>query len=312
MKKEIEETVQKTEYPSESLKRVEDERLVFWKSYKTHNSLKLVVLFICLAIVVVAWTVFPNVIKDNDTLQRGLSFGVTIVALAATYAYSVFVKRKFSKKMKDYFELYFNAVNEYVFDNGSYSNVELQSPGKITLEEFNESNLYKDVVESGSRALTIFKYNKIELSVVDCAGHVKAEKRMKPVFVGKMIRAKASYKGEEPVVVYLKGNEKALPPTNVEDLKNVLEDQRMIVYSNYKDWKKVLNSGVMKALDAIKTDNNLIDVAISIASERVFVMMGYDDPLMIIPLQNEFDYKSIDICKKDILAVSRLVEVLNK
>ena len=312
MKKEVVETVQKTEYPSESLKRVEDERLIFWKSYKTHNTLKLVVLFVCLAIVILAWALLPNIIKDNDKLQRGLSFGVTIVALAGTYAYSVFVKRKFSNKMRDYFDLYFNAINEYVFDKGSYRDVELQKPGKITLEEFNESNLYKDVIESGSRGLTTFKFNDIDLSIVDCAGNIKAEKRMKPVFVGKMVRAKASYKGEDPVIVYLKGNDRALPPTNVEEIKNVLEDQKMVVYSNYKNWKKVLNAGVMKALDAIKTDKILVDVAISISKEKVFVMMGYDDPLMILPLQNEFDYKPTDIYKKDILAVSKLIEELNK
>ena len=191
------------------------------------------------------------------------------------------------------------------------------SPGhhgvkNVTLEEFNESNLYKDVVETGSRGLTNFKYKKQEISIVDCAGNVKAEKRMKPVFVGKMVRAKASYKGDVPVIVYLKGNERALPPTNVAEIKNVLEDQKMVVYSNYKDWKKVLTSGVMKALESIKTDKILVDVAISIANEKVFVMMGYDDPLMVLPLQNEFDYKPTEIYKKDIFAVSKLIEALNK
>lgn len=312
MKKEEVKTVEKTEYPSESLQRIEDERLVFWKSYKTHNSIKLVVMFICLAIIVVAWIVFPKIFANQGSLQSGLSIGVSILGLAGTYGYSVYVRKKFEKKMKDYFEFYYNAINEYVFDKENYSNVELQNPGKITLEEFNESYLYKDVIETGSRGLTNFKYGKQEISVVDCAGNVKAEKRMKPVFVGKMVRSKASYSGDAPVIVYLKGNDRALPPTNIEEVKNVLEDQKMVVYSNYKDWKKVLNAGVMKAIDSLKTDKLLVDVAISIVNEKVFVMMGYDDPLMVLPLQNEFDYKPTEIYKKDILAVSKLIEALNK
>ena len=316
MKKEetkvVEKEAEQNKYPNESLQHIEDERLVFWKSYKTHNSLKLVVMFICLAVIIVAWIVFSKILANQGALQSGLSIGVSIIGLGATYGYSVYVRKKFEKKMKDYFELYFNAINEYVFDKENYTNVELQNPGKIILEEFNESNLYKDVVETGSRGLTNFKYKKEEISIVDCAGNVKAEKRMKPVFVGKMVRAKASYKGDVPVIVYLKGNERALPPTNVAEIKNVFEDQKMVVYSNYKDWKKVLTAGVMKVLESIKTDKILVDVAISIANEKVFVMMGYDDPLMVLPLQNEFDYKPTEIYKKDILAVSKLIEALNK
>ena len=48
MKKEKEtKVVEQTQYPHEALKRVEDTRLVFWKSYKLHNTFKLVVMMIC-------------------------------------------------------------------------------------------------------------------------------------------------------------------------------------------------------------------------------------------------------------------------
>ena len=40
--------------------------------------------------------------------------------------------------------------------------------------------------------------------------------------------------------------------------------------------------------------------------------MGYDDPLMVLPLQTEFDYKPTEIYKKDMQVVAKLVEELNK
>ena len=304
--------VKDNKYPHPSLQKVEEERQVFWNSYKLHNTLKMVVMIICLAAIIVAFIVFPKVLGDKPKLQTGLTITVAIVALAGTYGYSVFVRRKFDRKMKAYFDLYFRSVNEYVFGDKGFSEVELQIPGKITLDEFNECKLYKDVAEAGSRGLTNFKYNKIEASIVDCAGNVKAEKRMRPVFVGKMVRAKASYEGETPVFVYLKGNERALPPTNLEEVKNVLEDQKMVVHSDYKDWKKVLNSGVMKALAAIKVDKILVDVAISIYGGKVYIMMGYDDPLMVLPLQQEFDSKPTEIYKDNMACIGKLLEALNK
>ena len=306
------EVVEENKYPHPSLQKVENEREIFWKSYKTHNTLKMIVMMICLAAIIVAFIVFPKVLADKPALQTGLTIIVAILALGGTYGYSVFVRKKFDRKMKVYFDLYFNSVNDYVFESKEFSEVELQVPGKITLEEFNECKLYKDVIEAGSRGLTRFKYKGLEMSIVDCAGNVKAEKRMKPVFVGKMLRAKASYKGETPVFVYLKGNERALPPTNMEGIKNVLEDQKMVVYSDYKDWKKVLTAPVMKAIEAIKTNKILVDLALAIYKEKVYVMMGYDDPLMVLPLQTEFNVKPTSIYKKDLSEVVKLVEVLNK
>lgn len=308
----VEEIQEESKYPHPALQKVEDERQVFWKSYKMHNTLKMVVMMICLVAIIVAFIVFPKVLSDKPKLQTGLTIMVAIVALAGTYGYSVFVRRKFDRKMKLYFDLYFNSVNEYVFSEKGFSEVALQTPGKITLDEFNECKLYKDVVEAGSRGLTNFKYNKLEVSIVDCAGNVKAEKRMRPVFVGKMVRAKASYEGETPVFVYLKGNERALPPTNLEEVKNVFEDQKLVIYSNYKDWKKVVNTSVMKALETIKVDKILVDVAISIYSGKVFIMMGYDDPLMVLPLQTEFNTKPTEIYKSNMACIAKLLEALNK
>lgn len=307
-----EKTEEFTGYPHPALQTVEDTRNVFWKSYKKHNTLKMIIMVICLALIVVAFIVFPQVLKSNPQLQTGLTIGVAVLALAGTYGYSVYVRRKFDRKMREYFELYFKCCNDYVFGEKPFSDVELQVPGKISLDEFNESGLYKDVIESGSRGLTTFKYGSLEMSIVDCAGNIKAEKRMKPVFVGKMLRATAKYEGETPVIVYIKGNDRALPPTNLEGIHNVQEDDHMVIYSEYNDWKKVINGPVSKALSAIKTDKILVDVAISIKGGKVFVMMGYDDPLMVLPLQNTFDSRPTESYKRDMDLVCKLVEALNK
>ena len=312
MKKEKEtKVVEQTQYPHEALKRVEDTRLVFWKSYKMHNTFKLLVMMVCLAAIIVAFIVLPNVI-GNSSVQLGLTIGIAVIALGGTYGYSLFVRKKFERKMREYFELYFNSCNEYVYGEKPFSSAELQNPGKITLDEFNECGLYKDVIEAGSRGLTTFKYNDLDLSIVDCAGNVKAEKRMKPVFVGKMVRTTAKYDGEYPVYVYIKGNDRALPPTNMEGIEAVLDNEKMVVYSNYKDWNKVLNGPVMKALEAIKTDKILVDVAFSISKGKLFVMLGYDDPLMVLPLQQEFDYKPTEIYKENMGVVCKAIEALNK
>lgn len=309
MKKEKQNKAPRREYSHKSLQIIEDNRMMFWDKYKFHNTLKFVVFLLCLAVIIASIVVKS---KIGDTGFSGLLLIPAVIALCAAYGYAVFVRKKFDKKMKSYFELYFTCINEYALSEKGFSNVELQKPGKITLEEFNECLLYKNVYEAGSRGLTTFKYNDTEMSIVDCAGNIKDAKRIRPVFVGKMVRAKASYKGEKPVIVYIKGNERSLPPTNLEGIKAQEEDTKMVVYSDYKDYKKVLTTDVRKALAALKTEEVLVDVAVCIYQSKVFIMLGYDDPLMVLPLQNEFNPGPTEKYKKDIEAVAKLVEALNK
>jgi len=302
----IEELV-KPEYSHKSLQAIEDERALFWNSYRKHNTFKTVITMFCLAAIIAAFLIMKN--QDIGTY---ISFGAAILFLGIAYGYSLYVKKKFDKRMKEYFKLYFNSINDFAFSSKGFKDVELQEPGKISLEDFSASLLYKDVVEAGSRGLTFYKYNNVEMSIVDCAGNVKAEKRMKPVFVGKMVRGTSSYKGDKPIIVYLKGNDRALPPTNTENIKLVEQDEKMNIYTDYKDWKKVLSTDVMKLISSIKTDKILVDLAISIYSGKVFIMMGYDEPLMVLPLQNKFNENPSKKFKSDIQVVSKLVEALGK
>lgn len=303
-------TEEKPIYEHESLQKIEERREVFLDSYNKHNTYKFIVMLVCLIAIIVAFIVLPTIM--TGPLQSAVTLCVAAAALGGTFGYSVYVRKKFDKKMKDYFELYFQCINEYAFDDKKFSNVELQTPGKITLEEFNDCKLYKDVTETGSRGLTTFKYGNLDMSIVDCAGNVKVNKRIAPVFVGKMVRAKSNYKSDKPIFIYLKGNERALPPTNVENVKNVSEDESMVVYSDNKDWKKVVTPAVTKAIKAVKTDQILVDLAISIQKDKVFVMLGYDDPLMVLPLQNQFDVGPTNVYKKNLLEVAKIVEELNK
>ena len=59
-------------------------------------------------------------------------------------------------------------------------------------------------------------------------------------------------------------------------------------------------------------NKELVDLSISLQKGRVFVCMGYDDPLMVLPLQNQFDPKPTEIFKKDVVKVLKLIEEFNK
>lgn len=299
-------------YEHDALQQVENERLGFFRSYKLQNTWKWIVSIVCIAAIVAAFVVIPNAIHGNDNLRSGLMIGIAVGALALTLGFSIYAKRSMNKKMKAYFNHFYVHVSEYVFDQEGFTNAVVQEPGKISIEQFNECNLYKDIVEVGSRGLTNFEYDSKQMQVVDCAGNVRADKRIKPVFVGKLLFAETKYSAEQMIVIYFKGNDKALPPTNLTEISSVEENDKFIIYSNNKDWKKTITSSIIKELNKISMNDLLIDLAISMHEGKIYVAFGYDDPLMILPLQNPFDPKPTVQYKKDFGKIIKIVEALNQ
>lgn len=312
MKKKQEEIKNEITYSHEALEKIENNRKAFLADYRKNNNLKIIISVVCILVIVVACILLPTIMpKEKDKLTTGITLGLFVLALAGTLGASMLTRRGMDKKMKIYFSDYYKAQSDYIIEGEGFENVALQEPGKITLEDFNESKLYANVIEAGSRGLTNFEYNKIPMSVVDCAGNVKGEKRIMPVFVGKRVSSAVNYAESEPIFIYLKGNEKALPPTSVDGLEKVVDDEKMWIATNNKNWEKVITKDVLKLINEFTMNDLLIDLAISLHDGKAFVMMGYDDPLMVLPLQNSFNSKPMESFKEDFLKAVRLLEALN-
>ena len=296
-------------YPSSHLENIENARQAFLKLYRTQNAWKWVISFFAIAAVIFGCIVVPNILSGTPSLVVMVS--TLAGALTITILYTVLTKKYLHRKMREYFALYYDNINSYVFDE-DVKDITMPSPGNIEDQTFLDNNLYKDVVKVGSRGLTEFVYKDIPVAVVDAAAQVRQDKRLAPAYVGKYLFAAANYDFDEPLYIYYKGDKRSLPPTNLDGIKDVHEDKKMIIYSNNKDWKKVISSTVKQVLTSIEMHHDLVDLAISFQKGRMFVCMGYDDPLMVLPLQQQFDPKPTVEYKKDVYKVLKLIEEFNK
>lgn len=299
------------EYNDEHLKKIEEERQLFLAKYKRANSLKWVFSILGLALLITTWILIPN-------LSNGEKWGTTVLVvvvlaiLVCLLTYSILTKRSLNTKMHDYFALFYKESNMFVFDNEKFKKVELQNPDKITKDQFTDNQLYKDIYEVGSRGLTSFEYNGIPTMICDCAGQIKTNKRIAPVFVGKYLFAPANYNSDDRLIIYIKGDQRSLPPTNIDDVKVVSDDEKMTIYSNNPKWNKVITKNLKNILDEIKLSNDLVDYAISLTNGRCFICMGYDDPLMVLPLEKQYNPNPITTFKNDLTVAMKVIEELNK
>jgi len=124
-----------------------------------------------------------------------------------------------------------------------------------------------------------------------------------------MIVAPNHYTGDD-VVVYLKGNKRALPPTNLAGL-DVLEDHSDYVVYGKKGNRKGLTKKSLEAIKEIRTDKTLIDVAVSIREGNTYFLMGYEDNLMVLPLEKPFDPAPSEHYHDDLKKVLTAIDTIN-
>ena len=301
---------QETTYSSKYLQEIEDARQKFLKVYQTQNTFKWIVSAFSIVAIIFGFIFFPQLVTGTAGMAGMISIGVGAILL--TLVYSIYTKRNMDKKMKAYFGLYYDCINNFVFEGEDFANITSQFPGRIQEEAFNDNNLFKDVSSVGSRGFTEFEYKGTPIAICDAAAQTMVDRRAKPVFVGKYLYAAAEYKYDDPLYVYFRGDQRSLPPTNLEGIKVVSDDERIVIYSNNKDWKKVITKEVKDLFSKIQMNNYFVDLSISLQKGRVFVCMGYDDPLMILPLQKEFDPKPNEQFKKDVYNVLDLIKEFNK
>lgn len=297
-------------YDSEELQAIEDERVKFLGEYRSGNRIKSILFFVVMFLMVGTFIIIPNV-GQGAAWQLPVMISVAVVLLGCVLGFSFLTRKKMTQKMRNYFSIFYGNMNKYVFGSKSFDKVVFENPGKIEDHLFLDSNLYKDVLEVRSRGATTFEYEQKPVLVCDCAGSVKTDKRVAPIFVGKYLVTGNKYEGKDPIYIYIKGDQRSLPPTNLEEVKVVKDDATMAIYSNDSKWEKTLNTKVMKIVNSMKPNKELVDIAISIQPGTTYIALGYDDPLMVIPLDRPFNQEPVKGYKKDVLKACQLAKELD-
>ena len=297
------------EYESEKLAAIENDRKVFYGQYKKSNYWKYGVSAICIAVIIVGY-ILPLQITAWIDYQMPITLSVLVVGVLVLGIFSYISRKKIEAKMKDYFKRFYENTNAYVFSDPDINNVTGSVENKLAAESFNAAGLYKDIVQVGSRASFQFEYKDLNCSIADAAGQTKGPKgTLQTVYVGKFIQCPTTYQGGT-CIVYLKGNNRALPPTSLKDF-NLIEDHKdMIVYGE-EGAKRALTKKVRDAIAQFRTNDILCDAAISIKKDHAYIALGYEDTLMVLPMDKPFNPNPTTQFKNDFEKVLNLINALN-
>lgn len=298
----------KYDYVDEDLQAIETARVNFFKIYKKQNLIKWIVTGIILVAILGTWlgvTLTGNGTQNWATVTILVVVAVAVIGLGV---YSVMFRKKLDKAMKGYFADYYTHNNHYVFGD-QISSLTGTVDDKLDAAMFNAAGLYKNVAKVGSRDCLHFVYKGKSIVMADAAGQINGQKSLQTCFVGKFIAVPNANEGAE-IIIYLKGNKRALPPTTLDNYQVLEDDKTMVVYGP-ADGKKILTHAVREALAAVDTDATLVDAAISVKRGMTYIAMGYEDNLMVLPMDKPFNPAPTMELKKNMSQVFALIDAFD-
>ncbi len=302
------------QYDDDNLRAIEDARLAFSKDYKKSNLWKWIVTIICLVVIVAGWlvTTIPEVNKAFSSVNENLPTIFTLIlvglSLVALLVFSSIFKKDIDKKMKTYFTKFYEYQNAYIFPE-SCENLKGSVESKLDESKLKECGIYKDIAKIGSRACYEFDYEGHHIVMSDAAAQTQDKKALRTVFVGKFAYFKNDYVGED-ILIYFKGNKRALPPTNLAG-RNLYKDSKTMVIYGPVSARKILTHDVQMALAKFDTNKTFVDMAISIKEGMTYIAMGFEDDLMVLPLEKPFNPNPTKEAKKDISEVLELISAFD-
>ncbi len=279
------------EYSDDLLDNIEKARLAFYKEYKKNNGIKIAVSVVGLAIIILFW-ILPNALHwggDNSVVPMVVSLSVAAGVLALLGLMSFLTRKANDKRIKAYFGVLYDNLNQYLFTGIPAENIQGKVEDKISKDEFAACGMYPGASSIGSRDNITFTYQGMDCALADAAAQKEAGKAMQTVFVGKYLRTANNFQGKEDgLVIYFRGNKRALPPEILPKL-NLLEKNKFYkIYGDPSD-KKYLTPKIRSMLKEIHTNKVLVDVAIAIKPGRTYFALGYEDSLMVLPMQKPFN-----------------------
>ena len=305
-------------YTDPRFENIEKARKSHVKFSKKWSHIKVGITLGAVALVIGTWLVIRFGFPSAGEIAAYVSLGVAILSVAGIAVFGIFQKKKTVKSTEDYLTAYFDNSDAFLFDGLPAQNIQGGLKDKVTADEFNAADLYgacskhEEPSNVGSRDSKTFEYEGMKCALADVGAEARNPKGFLTVFIGKYLRTENHLDVKDGgLFVYFKGNARATPPSLLfQKDANLIEDHKKYCVYGAKENKKLITPELRKAFKEIHTDNLLIDLAISFKSGKTYWALGYEDTLMVAPVDKPFDPVYLQKFKEHLTYILNLAKTL--
>lgn len=306
---ETEEKIEKKDISvSNNLNKIEEKRKAFWKAYcdqrKTNN-----------------WVIIPTVIVSFlifILLANHYFIALLIVAaiMVCFYIYTSKVKKKIDDLLQTYVKDYYELFNGYTLDSKNITEISYNQEEKLEKKEFADAGFILDIHSTNSRNVVHGRIFNQKFKISDLVAKVLVNKKEETCFLGKFFVIEAPSETEYKTIIYIKPHDdNGSGPNNIgglDEIKDLGCGDNIVVWSNDPQVKKIFSKKVIAALQDFDPNKDLVDVAISIINDKIYLALSYENDLLVLPSKDPLLEKPIEQYKADIGKIETLVHALLK
>ena len=288
---------------------IENARLDFMKKYKAgrRNS------FIAMGVVLLLAVASVICITMNAMVFKIIGWSCVGTAIVGMLIYYIVTRNSLPNATKEYISVVNEQLNVRNFADTRFEEVSTDKTEKLELSDPISDAIFTNLNNIASRNVINGKFAKRTFKVGDLGLYSGQGKARSSAFVGKYISYPNDLHFEGRYLIAIKGAVPTDLPTDIEDLVVLHEEDNIVIYG--KEGNKFnadLGKDFINKIKALKVENHLLNVDFAIWSGHSSIYASYDDQIMTLPYQNEYNKEPNEQYAKDLIcffeALNTLVE----
>lgn len=243
-----------------------------------------------------------------------IAFIIVAVLMVVLYFYSKKMKEAMEKKIQDYISEFYNLSNDFAFSNTAFHDLTFEPQTKIEEKAFTDSGFINGITHVASRNMAKGKLKEMDFQAFDCVAKIVAKNKEEVCFLGKFFTFEQAEHYDYKTLLYVPSKDpNGAGPNDLEGLeeKKELGNSHLRVWSNDPNVSRILTKKVYDALAQFEPNDCLVDVAISIKEDKIYVALSYENELMVLPLLEPFKEGPTLQYAEDLKKVAALMDVLH-
>ena len=268
---------------------IEDARKELHKSYQKSRRLSNILMFVVVAAIV---GIMFLIISNNQILKI-VGYCLAGALVVGMIVYYIINRNRFPNRIKEYVPFVAKTLNNEMFSKPGFDEIKSNPEEKLAMDDLIGDGVYKEATGINSRNVIRGTYNGHHFLYAEAAllRPSSRKQQVPPLFVGRYISVPNQMKFDGRFIFVFK-NPKAPAdlPNNVEDLV-VLEDKEdFCVYglegANYHD---TIDNKIISQPKKLQVEGHLMNVNVVFWAGHTAVYLSYDDPILSVPFDKEFD-----------------------
>ena len=288
---------------------IEQSRLDFMKKYKAGRRNSIIVMGAVLLMAVAS----VICITMNIFALKIVGWSIVGATILGMLIYYMLTRNSLPNATKEYIGVVNDQLNIRNFSDTRFQEVSTDKTEKIELSDPISDAIYMGLNNVASRNVINGKFDHRTFKAADLGLYSGSGKTRTSAFVGKYVSYPNDLHFEGRYLITLKGETPVDLPSDIEDLVVLFEADNVVIYGKADNkYTSDLGKEFISKIKDIKIENHLLNLNFAIWSGHTSVYASYDDKIMTLPYQNEYDKEPNEQYAKDLLqifdALSTLVE----